>query len=268
MIEAKNISFKIKEKYLLRDVSLRIQAGEVVAIIGANGAGKSTLLKTIAGELKPSAGNIFFNQRALTACKSIELAKVRGVLSQSVQLPFPMSVLETVLLGRFAFQMQESAEQSRQVAYWALQNIQLQDFIHRNITTLSGGEQQRVHLARVLTQVYETAFSQPKFLLLDEPVSSLDIAQQHHPLELIKKLTRKLQLGVLVILHDMNLAAQYADRVMMMKGGVMIESGTPEKVFVPETIAEVFGIESVVQPHPLFDCLQIITYNFQKTTVS
>lgn len=268
MIEAKNISYKIKDRYLLHDVSLRLHAGEIVAIIGANGAGKSTLLKTIAGDIKPVTGNIYYNQQLLSKWKNLELAKVRGVLSQSVQLAFPMSVLETVLLGRFAFQMRESAEQSKQVALWALQQVQMQDFTHRNITTLSGGEQQRVHLARVLTQIYEPEFSQPKFLLLDEPVSSLDIAQQHRLLELVKKLTRKLQLGVLIILHDMNLAAQYADRVIMMKNGHIIESGEPDKVFVPETISEVFDIEAIVYPHPLLNCPQITTYNFQKTTIS
>ncbi len=259
MLEATHISYKVKNKYLLRDVSLRLRAGEVVAVLGANGAGKSTLLKAIAGEIKPSEGSIYLNKKCIKNWKPIDLAKVRGVLSQSLQLAFPMPVLETVLLGRFAFQMQESAEQSRRVAHWALQEVQLQDFKRRNINTLSGGEQQRVHLARVMTQIYEPTFSQAKFLLLDEPVSNLDIAQQHNLLELVKKLTRKLQLGVLIVLHDMNLAAQYADQVIIMKHGHIIECGTPDKALVPETIHEAFGVESIVQTHPLYDCPQVIT---------
>ncbi len=258
MLEAKDISFQIKGKSLLRDVSLKTHAGEVVALVGANGAGKSTLLKVLAGALQPGTGHVRINRKMLEQWRNEELAQVRGVLSQSVQLSFPMSALEVVQLGRFAFHRHESKRQGEQIARWALGQVQLSAFVERNLLTLSGGEQQRVHLARVLAQIYEPESTETKYLLLDEPVSSLDIAQQHHLLDLVKNLTQKLKLGVLVIIHDMNLAAQYADRVIMLKQGEVIESGAPEKVFVPETIFEVFGIQTLVSSHPVCNCPQVV----------
>lgn len=257
MIEAKHISYKIADKYLIRDVSLRANAGEVLAIVGANGAGKSTLLKVMAGSLQPSDGLIILNQKALPAWKQADLAKVRGVLSQLVHLSFPMTALEIVTLGRYAYHGQETSAQSRRIAKWALEQVQMQTFANRSLLTLSGGEQQRVHLARVLAQIHEKEHRATKYLMLDEPVSSLDIAQQHHLLSLVRNFSRSLGLGVLVIIHDMNLAAQYADRIIMLKKGKIIESGVPEKVFVPETISEVFGIQSIITQHPVYNCPQV-----------
>lgn len=259
MIEAKHIHYKIADKYLLRDVNLTASTGEVVAIVGANGAGKSTLLKVLAGALQPSTGHIWLNQRSLSIWKQDALAKVRGVLSQSVHLSFPMTALEIVALGRYAYHAQESSVQALHIAKWALEQVKMRAFANRSLLTLSGGEQQRVHLARVLAQIHEQEFDQTKYLLLDEPVSSLDIAQQHHLLGLVRNFSKNLGLSVLVIIHDMNLAAQYADRVIMLKKGEVVESGTPGKVFVPETIYEVFGVQTFVNPHPVYNCPQIVT---------
>lgn len=259
MIETKCINYKIANKYLIHDINIQINAGEVVAIVGANGAGKSTLLKVLAGALQPSSGQIWLNHKALSIWKQDELAKVRGVLSQSVHLSFPMTALEIVALGRYAYHGQESSAEALRVAMWALEQVKMQAFANRSLLTLSGGEQQRVHLSRVLAQIREKEFEQTKYLLLDEPVSSLDIAQQHHLLSLVRNFSRSLGLGVLVIIHDMNLAAQYADRVIMLKKGEIIESGVPKKVFMPETIFEVFGVQTLVHEHPTCDCPQIIT---------
>lgn len=251
MIEAANIHVSIKGKPLLRDVHLRAVPGELVALVGANGAGKSTLLRVLAGALSPSSGEVRINGKPLSTWTKESLARVRGVLSQSVHLSFPMTAQEIVELGRYGFYRRESTAERRRIASWALAQVRMQDFAGRNFTTLSGGEQQRVHLARVLTQIYENDAQSSKFLLLDEPVASLDIAQQHHLLELVRSLTRRLSLGALVVIHDMNLAARYADRIVMLKKGARIADGPPAEVLSPENIHEVFGVHAIVRPHPL-----------------
>ncbi|MEM6379404.1 MAG: heme ABC transporter ATP-binding protein, partial [Bacteroidota bacterium] len=125
----------------------------------------------------------------------------------------------------------------------------------------SGGEQQRVHFARVLTQLYEEEHNAPKYLLLDEPTASQDIAQQHQLLQLAKQSAKKLGYGVLIVLHDMNLAAQYVDRLLLLKDGQALAQGTPTQVLTTDHIKEAFQVDTLVQKHPLYDCLQIITIN-------
>jgi|APTNR8051073442_1049403.scaffolds.fasta_scaffold00268_41 iron complex transport system ATP-binding protein len=137
----------------------------------------------------------------------------------------------------------------------------MQSFHNRNINTLSGGEQQRIHLARALAQLIEDPMPEtPKYLLLDEPVSNLDIAQQHVVLALISQLAASPSLGVLIVLHDMNLAGQYADRVMMMKNGQLVCGGTPAQVFTEECIRQVFEVSAIVGKHPVYDCPQVVAY--------
>ncbi len=257
MIEATNIHVRIKSKPLLRDVHLRGAPGELVALVGANGAGKSTLLRVLAGALSPNSGEVRINGQPLSTWTKEGLARVRGVLSQSVHLSFPMTAQEIVELGRYGFYRRESTAERRRIGAWALAQVRMQDFAGRDFTTLSGGEQQRVHLARVLTQIYENDAQSSKYLLLDEPVSSLDIAQQHHLLELVRSLTRRLSLGALVVIHDMNLAARYADRIVMLKKGARIAGGTPAEVLSPENIHEAFGIQTIVRPHPLNQLPQV-----------
>lgn len=260
MLEAKHLYVKIKDQYLLQDLSLQVSPGELVAVVGANGAGKSTLLKALSGECRPSGGEVSINGERLRQFNTWQMARMRGVLSQSVHLAFSMTAIETVLLGRFSYHQEESPAQSAQIAEWALQQVQMAAFAHRDVSTLSGGEQQRVHLARILAQIYEPQARNPKYLLLDEPVSSLDIARQHDVLALAQQLTRRHQLGCLLVIHDMNLAAQYADRVVMLKQGRALRTGTPAEVFRPAFISEVFDIAAFVQQHPIFGCPQVTTY--------
>lgn len=261
MIEVSKISVQVAEKKLLHEVSLELNPGEVVALIGSNGAGKSTLLKAMAGALGVQQGTIFINDSPLSGYNSGALSRTRAVLSQSVQLSFSLSVLEVVQLGRYAYSQTESAATTLHIAHWALEQVGMQNFHHRNILTLSGGEQQRVHLARALAQLIEDPMPKtPKYLLLDEPVASLDIAQQHQVLALASQLAALPSLGVLVVLHDMNLASQYADRVLMMKNGRIVHSGAPAQIFTEANIRQVFEVSAIVGKHPLYDCPQVVAY--------
>ncbi len=258
MISTQALSVKIGTKVILQNISFHLRPGELLAIVGANGAGKSTLLKSIAGHLFHKSGQISLNQKKLENWSPKELAQQRAVLSQHIQLSFSFSVLETVLLGRF---VKEPIQKSRAIALWALELVNLKDKIHQDVRTLSGGEQQRVHFARVLTQLYNPDSDSPKYLLLDEPTASQDIAQQHQLLQLAKRSAQELDYGVLVVLHDMNLAAQYVDRLLLLKNGRLLAIGPPREVLTVENIKTAFQVDTIVQEHPLYDCLQITTIN-------
>lgn len=260
MIKVEQLSVQIQSKSILNNIHLEIRPGEVLALIGPNGAGKSTLLKALAGSSLQTSGQIWLNKTPLSDYQPLQLARIRGVLSQKVQASFPISVLETVTMGRFPFQQEEGLAKSKAIAKWALDKVQLSGFEHRKLGSLSGGEQQRVHFARILAQLHNPNDKNPKYLFLDEPTASQDIAQQHHLLGLAKILAQEKQYGTLLVLHDMNLAAQYADRVIMLQKGKIRFQGAPKQIFTPQHIKDVFGVQSVITKHPIFDCPHITTF--------
>lgn len=257
MIAVHQLSVRIAKKQILKNISLDIQPGEVVAVIGANGAGKSTLLKALAGQVPHSGGQVLFNARPLKDWTSKDLARMRAILSQHINLSFSLKVIDVVMLGRFPFFQQENEAQRRMIAHWALGKVALSDFAERDIHTLSGGEQQRVHFARVLCQLYSQEASGDKFMLLDEPTASQDLSQQYRLLTLAAGVARELNYGVLMILHDMNQAARFADRIIMMKQGQIVASGTPQQVLTPQNIFQAFQVNCLIQDHPVFDCLHV-----------
>ena len=174
MIEIRDLTIQKGARKILKQVSFEVQPGEVFAVLGANGAGKSTLLRAIGGEENMVEGAISINHRNILQWAPRRLARMRGILSQKSELSFALSVLEVVLMGRYAYASLESKEESMDVAKWCLQQVALESMQHRNILTLSGGEQQRVHLARVLAQVYCRQPRHTRFLLHDAPLASLD----------------------------------------------------------------------------------------------
>ncbi len=182
MIQALNITYQAKEKTLLRNASLTLDNGKITAILGSNGAGKSTLLKCLSGGLTPTNGSIMLEDKALQTYPLRDLAKKRAVLSQSPEIGFPFTVLEIVLMGRAPHQ--QNPIKDHEIAIEALQLVDAANLKDRLLPTLSGGEQQRVHLARVLAQLWE---QQDCYLFLDEPTSALDIKHQHQVLELLKR---------------------------------------------------------------------------------
>ncbi|MDQ2746236.1 MAG: heme ABC transporter ATP-binding protein [Acidobacteriota bacterium] len=258
MITAENISYHIKSKQILRDVSLAMRAGEILAVVGQNGAGKSSLLKILCGDLKPSSGAVKMENVGLSEWKSADSAKIRAVLPQDSGLNFPFTVSEVVLMGRAPHLGKTESARDYEIAEAALAKFEVADLRDRIYPTLSGGERQRVHLARVAAQIWEpSAENQPRFLFLDEPISSLDLAHQHQTLKAITRFARE-GVGVFLILHDLNLTAQYADRILVLQNGEVLAIGTPAEIFTAPILKQAFGVEAVVSKHPFFDCPLII----------
>lgn len=253
LVEVADLSYTVAGRALLAGVSLHLARGELLAVLGRNGAGKTTLLRHLSGELS-SRGVRLFGQPPHAQAPT-PLARRRAVLPQSTPLSFAHEVLDVVLLGRIPHGRAESAA-DREIAVACLARVGLGGYETRNILTLSGGEQQRVHLARTLAQLHGTRES--RVLLLDEPTASLDLAHQHATLRLARELGAE-GVGVLAILHDLNLAAQYADRVLLLEGGRVRACGTPQDVLTPANIAHAFGHEVVVTRHPCLECPLIVS---------
>ena len=215
MIEAKSISYQVSDTYLVKSLSAKFHAGEMMAIMGANGAGKSTLLKLLTGALKPSSGNVICKGKDLSVYTSEELAKERAVLSQSYQLNFPITVADIIMMGRYPYFSASPTLHDQAITDSAVYTLGIKHLLDRDYNTLSGGEAQKVQMARVLAQVWQNKGDQPKALYLDEPVSSLDMKYQHEILGIAKRFAEAGN-AVIIVLHDVNLALQYADRICFM----------------------------------------------------
>lgn len=249
LIEAKNISVEIHSRRILEDVSLQLKCGEILAVLGPNGAGKSTLRKILCGDLEPSGGEVSMNGKSLAGWSLPERAKIRAVLPQDSSLNFPFTVLEVVLMGRAPHLSGAESEKDYEIARAALRAVEELDLEDRIYPTLSGGERQRVQLARVLAQIWEADGDEPRYLLLDEPTANLDLAHQHGALKIARRFALE-NAAVLVILHDLNLAAQYADRIMLMKAGKIVAEGKPKEIFTEKIIRETFDLPISIIEHP------------------
>ncbi|MBE7184765.1 MAG: heme ABC transporter ATP-binding protein [Methylobacterium mesophilicum] len=235
-----DVTVKAGGRAIVSGVGLALRAGELTALLGPNGAGKSTLMKVMTGELAPDRGEVRFHDRPLRDWTLAELARHRAVLPQSNQLAFPFTVFEVVRLGVEARGARIGLERDVTAA---LERVDLAGFGARRFSELSGGEQQRVHLARVLSQIGAPvgADACPRLLFLDEPTSSLDIRHQIAVLEIARAFVRAGG-AVLAILHDLNLAAAFADRIAIMEGGRLAADGTPHEVFRADVLETVFGL--------------------------
>lgn len=247
MFRAQNINVSFGAKDILRDVSLELKTGEVVALLGANGAGKSTLLKAMCGDIKTSGGEVYLENLLLNEWQYHNLARKRAVLSQKTTLNFPFTALEVALLGRNPHVVGTESKSDLNIVYQALELVEAAHLAEQSFPTLSGGEQQRVQLARVLAQIWEDSHD-GRYLLLDEPTSSLDLAHQHLTLKIARKLSRE-NTGVLVVLHDLNLAAHYADRIYLMKNGSIYRTGTPRDILTAENVKSVFDFDVSILEH-------------------
>ncbi|GAB3944904.1 heme ABC transporter ATP-binding protein [Spirosoma harenae] len=254
MLEVRNISYQIRNRKLLDGVSFRAKPGELLAIVGANGAGKSTLLKLCTHELKPAGGEIKLRGKDINTYSEKELALFRAVLPQQNAVVFPFLVSELVLMGRYPHFDFHPSENDYAIAEMALKKVGMWEFASRIFTTLSGGEQQRVQLARVLAQIWDASEG---ILFLDEPTTGLDLLHQHQMLEVARELTQK-GFCAIVILHDLNLASQYADQILMLRAGQIEAIGTPQEVITPSIIHRVFNLHVWLVQHPEMDCPMVI----------
>jgi len=241
MIEATSISYQVSGKYLVRPLSVTFHAGEMAVIMGANGAGKSTLLKLLTGALKPSSGNVLYKNKDLSAYTSEELAKERAVLSQSYQLNFPISVSDIIMMGRYPYFNTSPTLHDQAIFDSAIYTLGIKHLLDRDYNTLSGGEAQKVQMARVLAQVWQSKGDNPKTLYLDEPVSSLDMKYQHEILGISKRFAEAGN-AVVTVLHDVNLALQYADRIYFMKEGELIYTHAVGGNIDLESLYQIFDV--------------------------
>ncbi len=239
MIEVKQLGVQLGKAKILQDVSFSVHAGEVLALLGPNGAGKSTLLKCLSSQLTEPTGSIQLNGRPINDWPLYELAKQRAVLPQHSTLSFPFKVEEVVALGRSPHARSEADEQ---IINDAMQAAGIAHLAKRNYLTLSGGEQQRTHFSRILTQLMPLSAGDDKLLLLDEPVASLDLKYKHQLLAKARELAGQ-GVCVIVVLHDLELARRYADRVLMLNKGRVHADGPPKAVLTRETIREVYDFD-------------------------
>ncbi len=249
MFSAINISVEIGATKILDDVSLEINSGEVVALLGANGAGKSTLLKAMCGDVKLSGGAVGLENRDLREWDYHELARKRAVLSQHTDLTFPFTAREVALLGRNPHIRSSESKRDLAIVEKALETVEAAHLADQSFPTLSGGERQRVQLARILAQIWESpSENATRYLLLDEPTASLDLLHQHLTLQIARKLSRE-NTGVLVVLHDLNLAAYYADKICLMERGKITHTGTPAETLTTVNIKEIFDFDVLIIEH-------------------
>ncbi|GHB26393.1 hemin import ATP-binding protein HmuV [Pseudovibrio japonicus] len=243
MLEAINLSVRVGTKTLLQNVFFRSCPGEVTVIIGPNGAGKSTLLKCLTGDQQPSAGVVMLDGTPLPSLPPIELATRRAVLPQSSQLSFPFSVEEVVMLGLISGSHGLNAYELRPRVLEALERVGLGSYIHRDYQELSGGEKQRVHLARVLCQVWEPRQKgRANYLFLDEPTASLDLKHQIDVLEMGRHYANAGG-GVVAVLHDIDLACVYADKIFVLDHGNLLAHGTPQDIITTELLCSVYHLD-------------------------
>ncbi|MBW4696286.1 MAG: heme ABC transporter ATP-binding protein [Aphanocapsa lilacina HA4352-LM1] len=257
MLKAEGVGVHLGGRWLLEQVSLEAIPGEVIAIIGPNGAGKSTLLKTLAGEIRPTRGSVSMAGKPLADWPARERACVRAVLPQSSTLAFAFRAFEVVLMGRTPHSRGLEGERDRHIAREAMAAAGVAHLTERLYPTLSGGERQRVQLARVLAQIWEAPPDSPRYLLLDEPTASLDLTHQHGTLVVARGFARQ-GAAVITVLHDLNLAAQYADRLALLKDGKLLVVGPPDIVLTAEWIETGFGLQTLVLRHPRLGCPLVI----------
>lgn len=248
MLRAENISFRVDGKYLFQETSLQFAPGKFHVIMGANGAGKSTLLKLLAGDQKPSSGKIFLFEKELNHFSKKELACKRAVLSQHYNIAFPISVNDIVLMGRYPYFSNNPTARDLSICRDAMELMDVSALSARDYNTVSGGEAQKVQMSRVLAQIWDPKEGEEKLLFLDEPVSHLDVKYQHQLLKAARNLCGQ-HITVIAILHDINLAIAYADRILFMKQGRILYDTTELAELTTEMIRDVFDVHSVIL-HP------------------
>lgn len=235
----KDVSFSYGNHPVLQGLTLEVGEGVVAAIVGPNGSGKSTLLRCLAHVLRPRQGVIFLDGKDAAGISPGELARKLGYVPQAMAEVFPFTVLETVLMGRKPHLKWGVTKRDLEIVGRVLRYLGIQDLAERYLDQLSGGQRQKVLLARALAQ-------DPEVLLLDEPTSSLDIRHQLEVLELIKDMAQLQKRTVVMVMHDLNLAARFSDRLIMLRDGGIFAAGGPKAVLSAENISAVYGVEAVV----------------------
>ncbi len=230
--------FKYNSHHTLKNITFDISAGEILGIIGPNGSGKTTLIKLLVNVIKPESGKIKLYDRDIQKIKREELAKTVAYVPQSIDIIFPFTVFEVVLMGRSPYLKGLGFEDERdhEIALKIIEDLDIKSIMHKPYNSLSGGEKQRVSIARALCQL-------PRVILLDEPNAHLDISHQLEIFDFMKNLNKNDNVTVISVSHDLNLASIYFDRIIILKDGEIAASGEPKEVFTKEQIKEVFNTD-------------------------
>lgn len=257
-LETKNLSVKYGEKLALKDINIKIGQGEIVSIIGPNGSGKSTLIKAISRCLKTSDGEILFQNRDIYSVKAREIARELAVLPQIKRSPKDLSVENLVSFGRYPHLGlgKKLSPRDKEIVEWAVEKTGLSEYSQRLLYSLSGGERQRAWIAMALAQ-------EPKILILDEPTTYLDISFQLEILELIKILNKDLKLTVIMVLHDLNQAARYSDKIYVLNKGQIYHYGSPETTIRKNLLRDIFNIDSHIYQDQANDCPYFIPFKIR-----
>jgi iron complex transport system ATP-binding protein len=249
MIEAIKISYAVQHSCLVDEVSLSAEPGEFLVIMGPNGAGKSTLLKMLSGSLVPQKGTVTCNGKPVKEYPASSLAKIRAVLSQQYSIGFPIEAREVVMMGRYPHFQNYPTREDQACVSAAMDRMQVGHLAQRDYHSLSGGEAQKIQMCRVLAQLGDTHRNETHYLFLDEPVSHLDIKYQHQLLKEAKSLTRQ-RVVIIAVLHDLNLALQYADRILFLKEGRLVGTVSEKSPITTDLIKNVFDMAGQIQTRP------------------
>jgi iron complex transport system ATP-binding protein len=246
LVQARDLSFRYRHDWVLRDISLTLDRGEFLGLLGPNGSGKSTLLKLLNGVLRPQQGQVFFAGRELSLWSRKHLAQKMAVVAQESPVHFPLTVLELVLMGRYPHlgALEFESERDLAVARRGMELVDVAHLQHRRLADLSGGERQRALVARALSQ-------QPVCLLMDEPTAFLDLRYQLDLFMLTRTLVQEGGLGAVIISHDINLAAQFCDRLILLDKGRITAQGSAEEVVRSEYLERVYGCRLLVDRCPI-----------------
>jgi iron complex transport system ATP-binding protein len=255
-IETKNLDIAYEDTLIVAQLNMQMPKEKITSIIGANGCGKSTILKAIGRILKPKQGIVHLNGQDISKLSTKEIAKKMAILPQTPTAPNGLTVGELVAYGRFPHQkgFGNLTQEDKKIVKWALAATKLSEFERREVDTLSGGQRQRVWIAMALAQ-------QTDLILLDEPTTYLDMAHQLEVLKLLYELNRTQKCTIVMVLHDLNLAARFSDYIIAIQKGTIIKHGTPEKVITPSVLRKTFNIDADVVIEPKSNRPVCITYD-------
>lgn len=245
MYQLVDASFEIDDKTILSPTNLTFAQGEITTLLGHNGCGKSTLIKLLSRQNAPSHGKVLVQNEQVSSYSHLEFAHQVAYLPQHPPVTDGVTVRELVCFGRYPWKgaFGRYSQQDYAIVESAIEKVGLSNLAERYVATLSGGERQRAWVAMLLAQ-------QSQCILLDEPTSALDVAHQHELLALIRELNQSLGLTVIMVLHDVNMAAKFSDRLIALHSGKVIASGTPEELMTPDTLRKIYGMELALFPHP------------------
>lgn len=252
VLTASGLSYLLGTRWLIDDISLTLRPGELVSLIGPNGAGKSTLLRLLTGFLTPQRGSCVLNDQPLAEWSAARLSQQRAVMRQQSSMAFPLRVTDVVAMGRAPWPGSALPVVKKVMALTGCDGLAGRDYLQ-----LSGGEQQRVQLARALAQLWREDGPQG-WLFLDEPTSALDLYHQQHLLRLLSQLTKQYSLSVCCVLHDLNLASLWSDRVMLLAEGKLVAEGSPAEVLDEATLTRWYHADVMVHPHLVEGVPQVV----------